>query len=155
MIDSKLVRPAEEARQQLKPLKRTIKHRENMKLDYERYAGRADHVRKKDTRSAKEEAVLAKHESDLAQAHIDYQAADDQIKESFPAIIGAVNALIPYLLASEIRIQTALVGQLYTVLDQYTRQIGLPNPAPSDNEIINKWNQDFTNFRKELEGLSF
>ena len=152
MITSKLVRPAEEARQQLKPLKGTIKHRENMKLDYERYAGRADHVRKKDTRSAKEEAVLAKHENDLAQAHIDYQTADEQVKETFPPIIAAIKTLLPYLLSTQIRIQTTLVGQYYTVMDDYTRKQSFPNPAPSEAEIVRRWDQDFTSFRRELEG---
>ncbi|OQN97970.1 hypothetical protein B0A48_16275 [Cryoendolithus antarcticus] len=155
MIDSKLIKPAEEARQQLKPLKRTIKHRENMKLDYERYTGRTEHVRKKETRSVKEEQILAKHENDMHQAHIDYQTADDQVKETFPPITAAVVAMLPMLLATQIRIQTTLVGQLYTVLDEYTRKHGLPNPAPTDSEIVAKWKSEFTGLRMELEdGIS-
>nr|OQO29269.1 hypothetical protein B0A51_07514 [Rachicladosporium sp. CCFEE 5018] len=142
MIDSKLIKPAEEAKQQLKPLKRTIKHRENMKLDYERYTGRTEHVRKKETRSVKEEQILAKHENDMHQAHIDYQTADDQVKETFPPITAAVVGMLPMLLATQIRIQTTLVGQLYTVLDEYTRKHGLPNPAPTDSEIVAKWKSD-------------
>ena len=59
MIDHKLVRPAEEARTALKGLHKTLKHRENMKLDYERYLSRAEHARKKEMRTAKEEANLA------------------------------------------------------------------------------------------------
>lgn len=152
MITNKLVNPAEEARQQLKGLKKTIKHRENTKLDYERYLGRAEHARRKETRSAKEEAALAKHENDLAQAQIDYQSADDQIKETFPPIAAAVKTLLPVLMANQIRIHTVLVGQVYTVLDAYTRQQGLPNPAPSDDQIVAKFEQEFTSFRMELEG---
>ncbi|OQO13715.1 hypothetical protein B0A48_01945 [Cryoendolithus antarcticus] len=155
MIDSKLIKPAEEAKQQLKPLKRTIKHRENMKLDYERYTGRTEHVRKKETRSVKEEQILAKHENDMHQAHIDYQTADEQVKETFPPITAAVVGMLPMLLATQIRIQTTLVGQLYTVLDEYTRKHGLPNPAPTDSEIVAKWKSEFTGLRMELEdGIS-
>lgn len=155
MIDNKLVKPVNEARQQLKPLKGTIKHRENMKLDYERYAGRTEHVRKKESRSVKEETNLAKHEASMAQAQLDYQSADDQVRETFPPITAAIIALVPMLLNSQIRIQTTLVGQLYTVLDEYTRKHDLPNPAPSDGEIIAKWNSEFTGLRKELEdGIS-
>lgn len=151
MIDNKLLRPAQVAKQCLKPLEKTLKYRENVKLDYERYLSRAEHVRKKDNRSIKEEAALAGHESNLAQAQIDYQTADDQIKETFPPVTEAVGALLPYLLASQVMLQTTLVGQLYTVLEAYCRQEGLPSPAPSDADIIAAWDSDFTAFRRELE----
>lgn len=152
MIGTKVLRPAEEAKQHTKLLHKTLKHRENMKLDYERYLSRAEHVRKKDTRNAKEETALATHEANLAQAHISYQTADDQVKQTFPPVTEAILSLLPYLLANQIRLQTTLVGQLYTVLDAYTRKFGFPNPAPPDTEIVNKWDSEFTSLRKELEG---
>lgn len=151
MVQNRLVTPAEQARAHLKPLKKTLKHRENTKLDYERYLGRTEHAQKKQTRSMKEEAALAKHESDLAQAHIDYQTADDQIKETFPPLTAAVIGLLPQLMALQIRIQTTLVGQYYTVLDQFTKQHGMPNPAPGNAEIIAVHDREFTGLRKELE----
>lgn len=151
MVQNKLVNPAEQAKAHLKPLKKTLKHRENTKLDYERYLSRTEHAQKKQTRSMKEEAALAKHESDLAQALIDYQSADDQIKETFPPIAAAVKALLPAIMALQIRIQTTLVGQYYTILDQYTKQHGLPNSAPGNAEIISTHEQEFTGLRRELE----
>jgi amphiphysin len=151
MVQNRLVTPAEQAREHLKPLKKTLKHRENTKLDYERYLGRTEHAQKKQTRSMKEEAALAKHESDLAQAHVDYQNADDQIKETFPPLTAAVIALLPQMMALQIRIQTTLVGQYYTILDQYTKQHGLPNPAPSNAEIVAVHDREFAGLRKELE----
>lgn len=152
MVQNRLVTPAEQAKACLKPLKKTLKHRENTKLDYERYLSRTEHAQKKQTRSMKEETALAKHESDLAQAHVDYQTADDQIRESFPPITAAVKALLPQLMALQIRIQTTLVGQYYTILDQYTKEHGMPNPAPGNDEIIGVHDQEFTTLRKELEG---
>ena len=152
MIQTKLLRPAEEAKQRTKLLHKTLKHRENMKLDYERYLSRAEHVRKKETRTAKEEMALATHEANLAQAKISYETADDQVKQTFPPVSAAVLSLLPYLLASQVMLQTTLVGQLYTVLDAYTRKFGFPNPAPPDTEIVNKWDTEFTSLRKELEG---
>lgn len=151
MVQNRLVTPAEQARAHLKPLKKTLKHRENTKLDYERYLGRTEHAQKKQTRSMKEEAALAKHESDLAQAHIDYQTADDQIKETFPPLTAAVKGLLPQLMALQIRIQTTLVGQYYTILDQFTREHGMPNPAPGNAEIVAVHDREFTGLRKELE----
>jgi hypothetical protein len=152
MISTKLLRPAEEAKQRTKLLHKTLKHRENMKLDYERYLSRAEHARKKESRTAKEEAALATHEANLAQSQISYQTADEQVKETFPPVTAAVLSLLPYLLANQVMLQTTLVGQLYTVLDAYTRKFGFPNPAPGDAEIVNKWDSEFTSLRKELEG---
>lgn len=45
LIANKLLRPAEEAKQHTKLLHKTLKHRDNMKLDYERYLSRASTLR--------------------------------------------------------------------------------------------------------------
>lgn len=155
MIDNKLLRPVHEAKAATKPLHKTLKHRENMKLDYERFLSRAEHARKKQNKTIKEESALAKCESDLQQAQIDYQTADDQVKQTFPPVVEAVQALLPHLLTSQIHIQTTLVGQLYTNLDAYCLQQHLPSPAAGTDQIIGAFDQQFTSFRKEVEsGLS-
>lgn len=151
LITSKVVRPVEEAKLALRSLQKTLKHRENMKLDYERYLSRAEHARKKDIKSLKEETALAKHEGDLMQAKIDYQTADEQVISTFPPVSHAVASLMPFVLANQVMLQTTLVGQLYTSLDAYCRQQKMPSPAPSDSEIIRRWESEFTSFRKELE----
>ncbi|EME45295.1 hypothetical protein DOTSEDRAFT_79334 [Dothistroma septosporum NZE10] len=151
LINNKVIRPVSEAKAAMKSLHKTIKHRENMKLDYERYLSRAEHARQKGTRTPKDEAALAKHESDLQQAQIDYQTADDQVAQTFPPITEAVVSLLPHLLASQVMIQTTLVGQIYTSLDQYCRQHQMPTPAPGDAEIISEHHREFTSLRKELE----
>lgn len=156
LIERRLLHPAEEAKQCLKSLgKTTLKHRENMKRDYERYLSRAEHVRKKETRSAKEELALQTHETNLAQARIDYQTADEQVKQTFPPVTEAVAALLPYLLASQVMLQTTLVGQVYTMLDKFRRAHHMPNPASTNEEIVEEWEAEFTGFRRELEqGIS-
>lgn len=155
LITNKVLLPAEDAKQRTKLLHKTLKHRENTKLDYERYVSRVEHARKKEARSAKDEQNLQTHEANLAQSKIDYSTADDHVRQTFPSVTAAVLSLLPYLLDQQVRLQTTLVGQLYTVLDAYTKQFGFPNPAPSDAEIVRNWDQDFTGFRKELEqGIS-
>lgn len=151
MITNKVMRPVEESKRCMKSLQKTLKHRENMKLDYERYMSRAEHARKKDAKSMKDEASLAKHENDLQQAQINYNTADDQVKTTFPPVVDAIMSLLPYLLVHQVMIQTTMVGQIYTSLDQYCRSQRLPSPAPSDGEIVSVWDQHFTAFRKELE----
>ncbi|KAK3671957.1 hypothetical protein LTR78_008132 [Recurvomyces mirabilis] len=151
LIDQKLIRPVETAREGMKMLHKTLKHRDNTKLDYEKYMKRVEHAGRKDTRSAKEEAALASHEQNATQAKIDYQTADEQVKQTFPPVIDAVMELSPFLLASQIMLQTTLVGQVYTVLDRYTKTHRMSNPAPGNEEIVGVWEQEFTGFRKELE----
>ncbi|KAH9826973.1 SH3 domain signaling protein [Teratosphaeria destructans] len=151
MIEKRLQAPAQEAKNAVKPLQKTPKHRENMKLDYERYLSRAEHARKKETRTVKEEVALQQHEANLAQARIDYQTADEQVKQTFPPVTEAVISLLPYILHSQIQLQTTLVGQVYTVIDRYTKAYQLANPPPGDAEIIAAWEKEFTGFRKELE----
>ena len=68
LIQTKLLYPAMEAKESLAPLKKTIKKRENCKLDFERYQSRADHARQKTSKSARDDVALAKHESDLSNA---------------------------------------------------------------------------------------
>jgi hypothetical protein len=132
-------------------MQKTMKHRENMKLDYERYLGKVEHARKRTNPSQKEVTALDRLESDLAQQQISYQTADSQIIETFPPFTEAVMTLLPLLLTVVIELQTTLVGTLYTNLDLYCRKHNLPSPAPSDSEIISKWDSEFASLRYELE----
>ncbi|KAK3110895.1 hypothetical protein LTR53_014343, partial [Teratosphaeriaceae sp. CCFEE 6253] len=50
-----------------------------------------------------------------------------------------------------VMLQTTLVGQLYTVMDKYTRAHQMANPAPGDAEIVRDWEKEFSGFRRELE----
>ena len=85
MVDTRIIRPATEAKEFIQPLKKVIKKREDRKvcqglpatiddlrkalqLDFERYNSKVDSGRKKAKRSDKENATLAKNEQDLAQA---------------------------------------------------------------------------------------
>jgi len=69
-IQTKLFYPASEAKDATKPLKKSIKQREDYKLDFERYQSRSDHARQKASKSVRDEAALIKHEDDLLQATI-------------------------------------------------------------------------------------
>ncbi|KAF2722266.1 hypothetical protein K431DRAFT_284219 [Polychaeton citri CBS 116435] len=151
LINTRLIQPVEHAKVQIKPIHKTIKHRENMKLDYERYLSRAEHVRQKESRSVKDETALATHESNLAQARIDYETADEQVRATLPPISAAVLSMLPLIATSQVMVTTTLVGQTYTVLEAFCRRVGFPSPAPSDDMIIADWDRDFSGFRNEVE----
>lgn len=151
MITTKVVSPIETAKGCTKSMNRTLKHRENMKLDYERILGKVEHARKRTNPSPKEISTLERLEGDLAQQRIQYNTADQQIIETFPPVTDAVIALMPLLLAIIVELQTTLVGALYTNLDAYCRQQRIPSPAPGNPEIVSKWESEFTSLRLEIE----
>jgi len=68
IIESKLLNPAIDAKDSIAPLKRVVKKREDTKLDFERYNGRAETARRKDVKSQRDEAALQRHEMNLSQA---------------------------------------------------------------------------------------
>lgn len=67
-IEDRVIRPAVEARDCIAPIRKTIKKRENKRLDYERAQDKVSKLHKKHTRTPKEEASLAKAEVEMAQA---------------------------------------------------------------------------------------
>lgn len=67
-MDARVLRPAMDAKEYIQPVKKTIKKRDNKRLDYERYQDRVNHAHKKLKRTEREESALAKSEEDLAKA---------------------------------------------------------------------------------------
>ncbi|KAL8962912.1 MAG: hypothetical protein Q9183_005082, partial [Haloplaca sp. 2 TL-2023] len=68
MVDTRIIKPAMEARDHLQPLKKVIKKRADKKLDFEKYQSRTDKGRKNMKRSDKDNAALAKTETELYHA---------------------------------------------------------------------------------------
>ncbi|OCK77449.1 hypothetical protein K432DRAFT_436517 [Lepidopterella palustris CBS 459.81] len=150
-IDSRLIAPAKSARESIKPMKKVIKKREDKKLDYERYKGRVDSLQKKQNRSDRDNSALAKHEADLARTSQEYEIADESLRANLPGIVSATFSLLPHLLANQVVLQNNLLGNLYTVLHQYSQDHGFPNPPPELEEVVPVWDAEFTSLRKELE----
>lgn len=48
-------------------------------------------------------------------------------------------------------LQNNLIGNLYTVLHQYSHEQGYPDPPPEPEEVIPVWESSFTSLRKEME----
>jgi amphiphysin len=65
MMDARIIRPASDAKEYIQPIKKTIKKRENKRLDYERHFDRVTSAAKKQKR---DDAALAKAEVELSKA---------------------------------------------------------------------------------------
>jgi amphiphysin len=68
MMDSRVIRPATDVKEYLQPVRKTIKKRENKRLEWERYIDKVNTMTSKMGRSDKENAALAKAEEELARA---------------------------------------------------------------------------------------
>ncbi|KAK2766137.1 hypothetical protein FQN54_007653 [Arachnomyces sp. PD_36] len=154
MVDERMIKPAIEARDYLQPIKKTIKKREDKKLDFERYQGRVDASRKKVKRSDRDNSILAKAETDLERAKDDYNAADDHLRSHLPQLISVTFSLLPHLLATQISIQNTLLAHYYTMLHNYCEQENFPSPPPPMEQICQAWEDAFTPIQREFEAIS-
>lgn len=62
------MRPANEVREYLKPVKKTIKKREDRRLDLERYQDRVNHSTKKPNKTDRDHQALAKAQEEASKA---------------------------------------------------------------------------------------
>ncbi|KAL8704710.1 MAG: hypothetical protein Q9201_002134 [Fulgogasparrea decipioides] len=120
-------------------------------MDFEKYQSRVDKGRKNMKRTDKDNAALAKAETELYHATEEYNAADDRLRSRLPPLITAAFSLLPNLLAAQIMTQNSLLAQCYTVLHEYCGEARFPSPPPAMNEIITSWDRDFRPIQKEVE----
>ncbi|ETN40593.1 uncharacterized protein HMPREF1541_04870 [Cyphellophora europaea CBS 101466] len=152
-VDTRMIHVAQSARESLRFLRKTIKKREDRKLDFERYQGRVDNTKSKTKLSDRDRATLTKAETELLQATDAYNNADEHLRQVLPPVLAAVFSLLPHILAAQIEIQNSLLGHYYTSVHTYCSQEGFPNPAPPMDEVIRSWSDAFLPVQKEVESL--
>ncbi|KAG9237954.1 hypothetical protein BJ875DRAFT_109426 [Amylocarpus encephaloides] len=155
MMDARIIKPANDAKEFLQPLRKTIKKRENKRVDWERYIDKVNTLRSKNLkRTDRENAALAKAEEDLAGAADAFKVADENLKERLPPLIHATFSIIPHLLGVQIMIQHALLAQYYTVLHSYCEEVGFPSPSPPMVDVISTWESDFMPIKDQVERIT-
>lgn len=65
-IETRIIRPALDARKSIDPIRKTIKKRENKRLDLEKCQDKVHKLHRKAARTPKEDAQLSKAEDDLS-----------------------------------------------------------------------------------------
>ncbi|KAI6250684.1 hypothetical protein HI914_00780 [Erysiphe necator] len=68
MIESRVIKPAIEVKEFIQPAKKSIRKRENKRLDLEMYTSRVNNYTKKMKRTERENVALAKAEEEVAEA---------------------------------------------------------------------------------------
>ncbi|KAL4884091.1 hypothetical protein BJY04DRAFT_182838 [Aspergillus karnatakaensis] len=151
-IEDRMISPASQAKECLGPFKKTIKKREDRKLDYERHHGRVDNYSKRGNRSERENAAYAKAQEELARATDDYHAADENLRQHLPPLINAVFSLLPRLLSAQIEIQNKLLAHYYTVIYNYCEQEQFPSDPPQPlDQTVKEWEQACQPIQQQIE----
>ncbi|KAJ5619182.1 hypothetical protein N7510_003166 [Penicillium lagena] len=152
-VEARMTNPAEQAKQFLSPIWKTIKKREERKLDFERYQNKVDGYMKKTKRTDRDNMALAKAETELAQGKANYQAADEDLIRRLPKLIALTFSLIPIILNAQIEIQNRLLGQYYTALHAYCEGERFPSPPPPMDQIIMDWEDAHFPIRNRFESF--
>ncbi|KAK5656552.1 hypothetical protein OQA88_4531 [Cercophora sp. LCS_1] len=154
VIEERVLKPATDAREYIAPIRKTIKKRENRRLDYEKVQDKSTKLQRKPGRTPKEDAALAKLEDEMSRAADEFTIADDHLRETLPPVIEAAFSLIPPLISNVILIQNRLLGLYYTTLNGYCEDAGFPSPPPPMSEVIAAWKAAYSPARSQVESIS-
>lgn len=86
MIESRVVRPANELLDVIKIIRKQVVKREHKKLDYDRHRMNLKKLQDKKDRTPKDEKALWKAEGDLEQSTQDYNYFNDMLKDELPKL---------------------------------------------------------------------
>lgn len=86
MIETRVIRPANELLDIIKVIRKTAVKREHKKLDYDRHRATLKKLEDKKERSAKDEKALWKAEGDVEQATQDFEYFNDLLKDELPKL---------------------------------------------------------------------
>ncbi|CAH0021749.1 unnamed protein product [Clonostachys rhizophaga] len=86
MIDTRVIRPANELMDVIKVIRKTALKREHKKLDYDRHRATLKKLQDKKERSAKDEKAMWKAEGDVEQATQDFDYFNNLLKDELPKL---------------------------------------------------------------------
>ncbi|KAK3899314.1 hypothetical protein C8A05DRAFT_37076 [Staphylotrichum tortipilum] len=155
MIEERVMKPATDARESIAPIRKTIKKRENKRVDYEQAQEKALKLQRKSPRTPKEDAALAKADAEVARAGEEFGIADGHLRTTLPPIITATFDLVGPLLSNLVLIQNRLLGLYYTTLHTFCTEFGFPSPPPPMADVIATWDAAFGPVRTQVESISF
>lgn len=100
MIDSRVIRPANELLDVLKVIRKTATKREHKKLDFDRRNATLKKIQEKKDKSAKDEKALWKAESEVEQATQEFNYFNDLLKDELPKLFTLESQFIKPLFQS-------------------------------------------------------
>ncbi|KAK4556981.1 BAR adaptor protein Hob1 [Recurvomyces mirabilis] len=86
LIESRVVRPADELSEVIKICRKTTQKRDHKQLDYDRHRGTLKKLQDKGDKSLKDEKALYKAENDVEMATQEYEIFNNLLKEELPQL---------------------------------------------------------------------
>lgn len=86
MIESRIVKPADELMEIIKQVRKTCKKRDNKQLDFDRHNATLKKLEEKKDKSLKDEKALYKAENDVEMATQEYEYFNNLVKEDLPVL---------------------------------------------------------------------
>lgn len=86
MIETRIIRPANELLDVIKVIRKTVLKREHKRLDYDRHRAAYKKLYDKKDRSAKDEKALWKAEGEVEQSTQDFEYYNDLLKDELPRL---------------------------------------------------------------------
>ncbi|KAH7021548.1 uncharacterized protein B0I36DRAFT_297285 [Microdochium trichocladiopsis] len=152
VVDDKVVKPVSAARDYISPVRKTIKKREKLRLDYENVQTDVTKLQRKPSRTPKDDKSLAKAEAELGPRSDAFHEVDSLLKEILPPMIAAAFNMLPPMLATLVVIQNRLLGLYYTTLHTYCEDFHSPLPPPG-MENVEMWTSDHDPIKTQIEAL--
>ncbi|KAI2624116.1 BAR domain-containing protein [Xylaria nigripes] len=100
MIETRIVRPANELLDVLKVVRKTAVKRDHKQLDYDRHRNSLKKIQDKKDKSAKDEKALWKAESELEQSTQEFNYFNDLLKDELPKLFALESEFIQPLFQS-------------------------------------------------------
>ncbi|KAH7016450.1 uncharacterized protein B0I36DRAFT_337702 [Microdochium trichocladiopsis] len=153
VVDDKVVKPVSAARDYISPVRKTIKKREKLRLDYENVQTDVTKLQRKPSRTPKDDKSLAKAEAELGPRSDAFHEVDSLLKEILPPMIAAAFNMLPPMLATLVVIQNRLLGLYYTTLHTYCEDFHFPLPPPGMENVVEMWTSDHDPIKTQIEAL--
>ncbi|KAI0505965.1 BAR domain-containing protein [Xylaria bambusicola] len=118
MIDTRIVRPANELLDVLKVIRKTAVKRDHKQLDYDRHRTTLKKLQDKKEKSAKDEKAIWKAESDLEQSTQEYNYFNDLLKDELPKLFHLEREFIQPLFQSFYYMQLNIFYTLHEKMQQ-------------------------------------
>ncbi|GAP84690.1 putative bar domain-containing protein [Rosellinia necatrix] len=118
MIESRIIRPANELLDVLKVIRKTAVKRDHKQLDYDRHRATLKKIQDKKEKSAKDEKALWKAESDLEQSTQEFNYFNDLLKEELPKLFALERQFIQPLFQSFYYMQLNIFYTLHEKMQQ-------------------------------------
>jgi len=100
MIDTRIIRPANELLDVIKVIRKTAVKRDHKQLDYDRHRATLKKLQDKKERSAKDEKAMWKAEGDVEAATQDFEYFNDLLKDELPKLFALEREFIQPLFQS-------------------------------------------------------